>query len=84
MYVEEMAITEFLLFVLTATQASRGLFLNGANDYITIFVPLECFGLYSYLLSEYTKRNLESNEAAMKYLLMGGAKALVVLYSVSK
>jgi NAD(P)H-quinone oxidoreductase subunit 2 len=69
MYIEEMAITEFFLFVLTTTLASRGLFLYGANDYITIFVPLECFGLYSYLLSGYTKRNIEFNEAAMKYLL---------------
>ena len=47
-----MAITEFLLFVLTAP---------------------ECFSLCSYLLSGYTKRDLRSNEATMKYLLMGGA-----------
>ncbi|GJN41256.1 hypothetical protein PR202_gn00603 [Eleusine coracana subsp. coracana] len=67
-----MAITEFLLFILTATLG--GMFLCGANDLITIFVAPECFSLCSYLLSGYTKRDLRSNEATMKYLLMGGAK----------
>ena len=67
-YIEctEMAITEFLLFVLTATLG--GMFLCGANDLITIFVAPECFSLCSYLLSGYTKRDLRSNEATMKYL----------------
>nr|YP_009675865.1 NADH dehydrogenase subunit 2 [Anathallis obovata]QDE12587.1 NADH dehydrogenase subunit 2 [Anathallis obovata] len=47
-YIEctEMAITEFLLFVLTATLG--GMFLCGANDLITIFVAPECFSLCSY------------------------------------
>nr|QYJ54880.1 NADH-plastoquinone oxidoreductase subunit 2 [Diplandrorchis sinica]QYJ54893.1 NADH-plastoquinone oxidoreductase subunit 2 [Diplandrorchis sinica] len=62
-YIEctEMAITEFMLFVLTATLG--GIFLCGANDFITIFVAPECFSLCSYLLSGYTKRDVRSNEA---------------------
>nr|YP_010489223.1 NADH-plastoquinone oxidoreductase subunit 2 [Incarvillea lutea]YP_010489237.1 NADH-plastoquinone oxidoreductase subunit 2 [Incarvillea lutea]UWK23410.1 NADH-plastoquinone oxidoreductase subunit 2 [Incarvillea lutea]UWK23411.1 NADH-plastoquinone oxidoreductase subunit 2 [Incarvillea lutea] len=66
-YIEctEMAITEFLLFVLTATLG--GMFLCGANDLITIFVAPECFSLCSYLLSGYTKKDVRSNEATMKY-----------------
>ncbi|RYQ79493.1 hypothetical protein Ahy_Scaffold6g108240 [Arachis hypogaea] len=72
-YIEctEMALTEFLLFVLTATLG--GMFLCGANDLITIFVAPECFSLCSYLLSGYTKKDVRSNEATTKYLLMGGA-----------
>lgn len=82
-YIEctEMAITEFLLFVLTATLG--GMFLCGANDLITIFVALECFSLCSYLLSGYTKRDLRSNEATMKYLLMGGASSSILVYGFS-
>ncbi|KAK9661447.1 hypothetical protein RND81_O122900 [Saponaria officinalis] len=62
-YIEctEMALTEFLLFVLTATLG--GMFLCGANDLITIFVAPECFSLCSYLLSGYTKKDVRSNEA---------------------
>nr|YP_010690718.1 NADH dehydrogenase subunit B [Cyanotis speciosa]YP_010690733.1 NADH dehydrogenase subunit B [Cyanotis speciosa]WBU14513.1 NADH dehydrogenase subunit B [Cyanotis speciosa]WBU14528.1 NADH dehydrogenase subunit B [Cyanotis speciosa] len=82
-YIEctEMAITEFLLFVLTATLG--GMFLCGANDLITIFVAPECFSLCSYLLSGYTKRDIRSNEATMKYLLMGGASSSILVHGFS-
>nr|QHH24073.1 NADH-plastoquinone oxidoreductase subunit 2 [Umbilicus rupestris]QHH24074.1 NADH-plastoquinone oxidoreductase subunit 2 [Umbilicus rupestris] len=82
-YIEctEMAITEFLLFVLTATLG--GMFLCGANDLITIFVALECFSLCSYLLSGYTKKDVRSNEATTKYLLMGGASSSILVHGFS-
>nr|YP_010294544.1 NADH-plastoquinone oxidoreductase subunit 2 [Xyris indica]YP_010294558.1 NADH-plastoquinone oxidoreductase subunit 2 [Xyris indica]ULQ68366.1 NADH-plastoquinone oxidoreductase subunit 2 [Xyris indica]ULQ68380.1 NADH-plastoquinone oxidoreductase subunit 2 [Xyris indica]ULQ68446.1 NADH-plastoquinone oxidoreductase subunit 2 [Xyris indica]ULQ68460.1 NADH-plastoquinone oxidoreductase subunit 2 [Xyris indica]ULQ68683.1 NADH-plastoquinone oxidoreductase subunit 2 [Xyris indica] len=82
-YIEctEMAITEFLLFVLTATLG--GMFLCGANDLITIFVAPECFSLCSYLLSGYTKRDVRSNEATMKYLLMGGTSSSILIHGFS-
>ncbi|KAK7365371.1 hypothetical protein VNO78_39817 [Psophocarpus tetragonolobus] len=82
-YIEctEMAITEFLLFILTATLG--GMFLCGANDLITIFVTLECFSLCSYLLSGYTKKDVRSNEATTKYLLMGGASSSILVHGFS-
>nr|YP_010475159.1 NADH dehydrogenase subunit 2 [Corydalis jingyuanensis]YP_010475184.1 NADH dehydrogenase subunit 2 [Corydalis jingyuanensis]UVH69446.1 NADH dehydrogenase subunit 2 [Corydalis jingyuanensis]UVH69471.1 NADH dehydrogenase subunit 2 [Corydalis jingyuanensis] len=82
-YIEctEMTITEFLLFVVTATLG--GMFLCGANDFITIFVALECFSLCSYLLSGYTKRDVRSNEATTKYLLMGGASSSILVHGFS-
>nr|QJQ75283.1 NADH-plastoquinone oxidoreductase subunit 2 [Glycyrrhiza astragalina]QJQ75359.1 NADH-plastoquinone oxidoreductase subunit 2 [Glycyrrhiza astragalina]QJQ75459.1 NADH-plastoquinone oxidoreductase subunit 2 [Glycyrrhiza astragalina] len=82
-YIEctEMAITEFLLFVLTATLG--GMFLCSANDLITIFVAPECFSLCSYLLSGYTKKDVRSNEATMKYLLMGGASSSILVHGFS-
>nr|YP_010613638.1 NADH-plastoquinone oxidoreductase subunit 2 [Melilotus officinalis]WAR69269.1 NADH-plastoquinone oxidoreductase subunit 2 [Melilotus officinalis] len=82
-YIEctEMAITEFLLFILTATLG--GMFLCSANDLITIFVALECFSLCSYLLSGYTKKDVRSTEATMKYLLMGGASSSILVHGFS-
>nr|YP_010467110.1 NADH-plastoquinone oxidoreductase subunit 2 [Saxifraga sessiliflora]YP_010467125.1 NADH-plastoquinone oxidoreductase subunit 2 [Saxifraga sessiliflora]YP_010637229.1 NADH-plastoquinone oxidoreductase subunit 2 [Saxifraga brevicaulis]YP_010637244.1 NADH-plastoquinone oxidoreductase subunit 2 [Saxifraga brevicaulis]UVF28973.1 NADH-plastoquinone oxidoreductase subunit 2 [Saxifraga sessiliflora]UVF28974.1 NADH-plastoquinone oxidoreductase subunit 2 [Saxifraga sessiliflora]WBQ49871.1 NADH-plast len=82
-YIEctEMAITEFMLFVLTATLG--GIFLCGANDLITIFVAPECFSLCSYLLSGYTKKDVRSNEATTKYLLMGGASSSILVHGFS-
>ncbi|KAF2934466.1 hypothetical protein DAI22_04g165300 [Oryza sativa Japonica Group] len=59
------------------------MFLCGANDLITIFVAPECFSLCSYLLSGYTKRDLRSNEATMKYLLMGGASSSILVHGFS-
>lgn len=77
----KMAITEFLIFILTATIG--GMFLCGANDLITIFVALECLSLCSYLLSGYTKKDVRSNEAVMKYLLMGGTSSSILAYGFS-
>nr|WRK67998.1 NdhB [Phylloglossum drummondii] len=77
----EMVITEFLLFILTATLGA--IFLCGANDSVTIFVSLECLSLCSYLLSGYTKRDIRSNEATTKYLLMGGTSSSILTYGFS-
>ncbi|MBA0792039.1 hypothetical protein Gohar_016568, partial [Gossypium harknessii] len=76
-----MTIAEFLLFVLTATLG--GMFLCGANDLITIFVAPECFSLCSYLLSGDTKKDVRSNKATTKYLLMGGASSSILVHGFS-
>lgn len=76
-----MQLAEFLIFVLTATIG--GMFLCGANDLVTVFVSLECLSLSSYLLAGYAKKDVRSNEAAMKYLLMGGASSSVLAYGFS-
>ncbi|KAG6540646.1 hypothetical protein Mapa_017978 [Marchantia paleacea] len=77
----KMAIPEFLIFILTATVG--GMFLCGANDLVTIFVSLECLSLCSYLLCGYTKRDIRSNEAAIKYLLIGGTSSSILAYGFS-
>ncbi|KAL8146712.1 hypothetical protein AgCh_004452 [Apium graveolens] len=43
----------------------------------------ECFSLCSYLLSGYTKKDVRSNEATMKYLLMGGASSSILVHGFS-
>ncbi|KAJ9545712.1 hypothetical protein OSB04_025419 [Centaurea solstitialis] len=45
--------------------------------------PPECFSLCSYLLSGYTKKDVRSNEATMKYLLMGGASSSILVHGFS-
>jgi len=77
----KLSITEFLIFLLTATIG--GMFLCSANDLITIFVSLECLSLCSYLLSGYTKKDVRSNEAVMKYLLIGGTSSSILVYGFS-
>jgi len=77
----KLSITEFLIFILTATIG--GMFLCGANDLITIFVSLECLSLCSYLLSGYSKKDVRSNEAVMKYLLIGGTSSSILAYGFS-
>lgn len=76
-----MAIAEPLVFLLTGT--TGGMFLCCANDLVTIFVSPECLSLCSYLLCSYTRKDIRSNEAAMKYLLIGGLSSSILAYGFS-
>ena len=82
-YVEQSgtALAEFLGILLTATLG--GMFLTGADELVTIFVSLETLSISSYLLTGYMKRDPRSNEAALKYLLIGAASSAIFLYGVS-
>ena len=82
-YVEQSgtALAEFLGILLTATLG--GMFLSGADELVTIFVALETLSISSYLLTGYMKRDPRSNEAALKYLLIGAASSAIFLYGIS-
>ena len=82
-YVEQSgtALAEFLGILLTATLG--GMFLAGADELVTIFVSLETLSISSYLLTGYMKRDPRSNEAALKYLLIGAASSAIFLYGIS-
>src|SRR4051795_6535693 len=54
-----------------------------ARDLITIFVALELLSIPAYLLAGWRKRDLKSNEASMKYYLLGVLSAGVMLYGMS-
>ncbi|MDJ1168512.1 NAD(P)H-quinone oxidoreductase subunit N [Roseofilum sp. BLCC_M154] len=75
------ALGEFLMILLTATIG--GMFLSGADELVMIFVSLETLSISSYLLTGYMKRDPRSNEAALKYLLIGASSSAVFLYGSS-
>lgn len=74
-------VNEFISILLTATLGS--LLLTGANDLVTIFVALETLGLSSYLMTAYMTNDLKSNEAAIKYLIIGAVSTSFFLYGLS-
>jgi NAD(P)H-quinone oxidoreductase subunit 2 len=82
-YVEQSgtALAEYLTILLTATIG--GMFLTGADELVMIFVSLETLSISSYLLTGYTKRDPRSNEAALKYLLIGASSSAIFLYGLS-
>jgi NAD(P)H-quinone oxidoreductase subunit 2 len=82
-YVEQSgtSLAEFLVILMTATLG--GMFLAGADELVMIFVALETLSISSYLLTGYMKRDPRSNEAALKYLLIGAASSAIFLYGVS-
>jgi NAD(P)H-quinone oxidoreductase subunit 2 len=75
------ALAEFIGILLSATLG--GMFLCGADELVMIFVSLETLSISSYLLTGYTKRDPRSNEAALKYLLIGASSSAVFLYGIS-
>lgn len=82
-YVEESgtALGEFIMILLAATIG--GMFLCGADELVMIFISLETLSIASYLLTGYMKRDPRSNEAALKYLLIGASSSAVFLYGIS-
>lgn len=82
-YVEQSgtSLAEFLSILLTATIG--GMFLSGSDELVMVFVSLETLSISSYLLTGYAKRDPRSNEAALKYLLIGAASSAIFLYGAS-
>ena len=75
------ALSEFIAILLTATLG--GMFLCGANELTMVFISLEMLSISSYLMTGYMKRDPRSNEAALKYLLIGAASSAIFLYGMS-
>ncbi len=59
------------------------LLMTSARDLISIFVALELLSIPAYLLATWRKRDLKSNEAGLKYYLMGVFASAIMLYGMS-
>nr|NP_050838.1 NADH dehydrogenase subunit 2 [Nephroselmis olivacea]Q9TL07.1 RecName: Full=NAD(P)H-quinone oxidoreductase subunit 2, chloroplastic; AltName: Full=NAD(P)H dehydrogenase, subunit 2; AltName: Full=NADH-plastoquinone oxidoreductase subunit 2 [Nephroselmis olivacea]AAD54809.1 subunit 2 of NADH-plastoquinoneoxidoreductase [Nephroselmis olivacea] len=82
-YVESTGTAPSEFLVLIATASLGGMLVAGSNDLLMMFVSLETLGLASYLLTGYMKRDVRSNEASLKYLLVGAASSGLFLYGIS-
>src|SRR5262249_2955738 len=54
-----------------------------ARDLITIFVALELLSIPAYMLAGWRKRDVKSNEASLKYYLLGVLSSAGMLYGMS-
>jgi len=59
------------------------MFLASAGDFVTIFVSIETMALSFYTLVGFLKANRKSNEAALKYFLLGSFSTGIFLYGIS-
>jgi NADH-quinone oxidoreductase subunit N len=59
------------------------LVMASARDLVTMFVALELLSIPAYLLATWRKRDPRSNEAGLKYYLMGVFASAVMLYGMS-
>ncbi|HEY0005574.1 MAG TPA: NADH-quinone oxidoreductase subunit N [Pyrinomonadaceae bacterium] len=72
---------EYYSLVLFATVGM--LFLGCGYDLIALYISLELMALTFYVLVAFTKRQRRSNEAAMKYFLLGAFSSGILLYGMS-
>lgn len=57
--------------------------LPSSRDLISVFIAFELLSIPGYMLASWRKRDTKSNEAGMKYLLMGVFATGVMLYGMS-
>jgi NADH-quinone oxidoreductase subunit N len=72
---------EYYFLVLCATLGM--MFLAGGIDLITIFIGLETMTVSFYVLTGFLRTNRRSNEAAIKYFLLGAFSLAILLYGMS-
>jgi len=72
---------EYYSLILFATVGM--MFIACGHDLISLYISLELMALTFYVLVAFTKREKKSNEAAMKYFLLGAFSSGVLLYGMS-
>src|SRR5215217_937012 len=72
---------EYYALILFATVGM--MFIACGYDLISLYISLELMALTFYVLVAFTKREKKSNEAAMKYFLLGAFSSGILLYGMS-
>jgi NADH-quinone oxidoreductase subunit N len=72
---------EYYALILFATVGM--MFIACGYDLISLYISLELMALTFYVLVAFTKREKRSNEAAMKYFLLGAFSSGILLYGMS-
>ncbi|MFM8304616.1 MAG: NADH-quinone oxidoreductase subunit N [Actinomycetota bacterium] len=70
-------------FALVLLAASGMLMMTTANDLVVVFVSLEVLSIPLYVLAAFDKRRLRSQEAGLKYFVLGAFSSAVFLYGIA-
>ncbi|MDQ1000232.1 NADH-quinone oxidoreductase subunit N [Neobacillus niacini] len=70
-------------YYLFLTGLLGGMIMTSSGDLITLFIGLELLSISSYILAGIRKRNLQSNESAMKYVINGSIATAITLFGMS-
>ena len=79
--VEGASAGEYFFLILCATLGM--MIMAGGIELITIFIGLETMAVSFYILAGFIKPNQRSNEAAVKYFLLGAFSLGILLYGMS-
>jgi NADH-quinone oxidoreductase subunit N len=72
---------EYYALLLFATMGM--MFMAGGTDLVTLYIGLETMAIATYILVGFLRRSQRSNEASVKYFLLGAFSSGVLLYGMS-
>ncbi|MBX3301562.1 MAG: NADH-quinone oxidoreductase subunit N [Nitrospira sp.] len=82
-YVNRFALFRGEYYVLVVMSAIGMMFMASANDLLSVFVSLEFSTLGFYVLVSYLREDLASNEAGLKFFILGVFAAGLFAYGIS-
>ncbi len=71
------------MYYLLLTALLGAMMMASSADLITLYIGLELLSISSYIMAGMKKNNLKSNEAAYKYVIIGGVSSAIFLYGAS-
>jgi NADH-quinone oxidoreductase subunit N len=71
------------LYALIMLSASGGMVMAAANDLVVTFLGLEILSIAAYVLAAMHLRRIESQEAAIKYFVLGAFSSAFFLYGIA-
>jgi NADH-quinone oxidoreductase subunit N len=71
---------EYYALILVAVVGANGM--AAAHELLTAYISLELMSFSLYVLTSYAKFDLRSNEAGLKYMLLGAFSSAIFLYGI--
>ncbi|HWP41703.1 MAG TPA: NADH-quinone oxidoreductase subunit N [Blastocatellia bacterium] len=82
-WVEEEQLPSGEYFSLLMFATTGMLFMSAANDLVMVFLGLEITSISTYVLCGYRRRDLRSNESAVKYFILGSFSTSFLLFGIA-
>jgi NADH-quinone oxidoreductase subunit N len=82
-YIDEGDYYEGEYYALLLTSITGMVMMASSRDLVSIFVALEFLSIPAYMLAAWRKRDSKSNEAGVKYYLLGVFASALMLYGMS-
>ncbi len=82
-YLKRTGIERGEFYVLLLFTTAGAMFMAGANDLIAVFVSLELLSIPLYVLAAFRAPNLKSEEAGMKYFILGAFASAFFVYGAA-
>tara|TARA_B100000073_G_scaffold218511_1_gene181791 strand:+ start:7083 stop:8600 length:1518 start_codon:yes stop_codon:yes gene_type:complete len=70
-------------YVLLLLAATGGMIMAGANDFIILFLGIEVLSISSYVLVAMNSKRIQSQEAGLKYFILGAFASGFLLYGIA-